>query len=271
MDIVFFGIVWIIITILGEWGLQRIKAHTMYFLITNQSNIALHAFNFLLTLLLPIFLFVIWSLVFTMIRFHAKSSEAKPSPVQKTKNTGFTAIWITGSLVINLLFWLHPTSADLEQMFAAQLPSANRHDLVVDVTARQWEWIFSYPQYHLTQTVNKLGQDELVLPVHKKVEFVLRSYDPFHTYDIEAGVIHSFWVPAFGFKEDVIPGETRYEYMVVNRTASYQTNPEVRVQCAEVCGPGHPWMEAPIKIVTAGQFQAWVARQKTMEAAASGS
>lgn len=271
MDMVVFGVVWIVISILGEWGLHRIVPNTMYYLLSNQGVIALHAFNFLTTLMTPIFLFVIWYLVFSAIRFHAKDAEAKPSRVQSNKNAIFTGVWITGSIVVNLLFWLHPTAADLEQMFTAQLPSANKRDLVVDVTARQWEWIFSYPQYHLTQTVNALGQDEVVIPDHTKVEFVLRSYDPFHSYDIEAGVIHSFWVPAFGIKEDVIPGETRYEYIVAHHTASYRTNPEVRVQCAEVCGPGHPWMEAPMKIVTAGQFKSWVAQQQKLQAAAGGS
>ncbi len=268
MDLVVFGIVWIIITAVAEWLMHHYVGHnSMYFLLSNQGNITLHAFNFLTTMLIPVFLFVIWFLVFSAIRFHANSPEAKQSRHQFTKNGLFTGVWITASIAVNLLFWLHPTAADLEQMFASQLPSAQRNDLVVDVTARQWEWIFSYPQYHLTQTVNAAGQDELVIPAHKKVQFVLRSYDPFHTYDVEAGVIHSFWVPAFGIKEDVIPGETRYEYIVANRTASYQTNPEVRVQCAEVCGPGHPWMEAPIRIVTASQFHAWVAKQQKMEAA----
>lgn len=271
MDLIFFGVVWIIVSILAEWGIHRIAGNSMYFLLTNQGNIALHAFNFLTTMLAPVFLFVIWYLIFTAIRFHADSPEAKPSRRQPTKNGLFTGIWIIGSIVLNVLFWLHPTSADLEQMFAAQLPSRNHSDLVVDVTARQWEWMFSYPQYHLKQTVNTAPQprDELVIPVHRKIKFVLRSYDPFHTYDVEAGVIHSFWIPAFGIKEDVIPGETRYEYIVANRTASYQTNPEVRVQCAEVCGPGHPWMEAPIKIVTAKQFKAWIAKQQKLQAASS--
>ncbi|NMP21602.1 cytochrome c oxidase subunit II [Sulfobacillus harzensis] len=265
MDIVIFGVVWIIISALGEWFLHRIGSSQMYFLLTNQGNIALHAFNFLTTMLAPVFLLVIWWLVWTAFRYHADSPEPKQSRIQVTKNGLFTTIWILGSIVLNLLFWLHPTAADLEQMFATQLPSHQKNDLIVDVTARQWEWIFSYPQYHLSQTVNANGQDELVIPAHKKIEFVLRSYDPFHTYDVEAGVIHSFWVPAFGIKEDVIPGETRYEYIVANRTATYQTNPEVRVQCAEVCGPGHPWMESPLKIVTASQFKAWIAKQQKLQ------
>lgn len=266
MDMLIFGIVWIAISVLAEWGVHRVAAHTMYFLLSNQGIITLHAFNFLITVLTPIFLFVIWYLVFSAVRFHAKGPDAKPSRLQSYDNTLFTGIWITASIVVNLLFWLHPTSADLEEMFAMQAPSMNRHALVVNVTARQWEWMFSYPKYHLRQTVNKKGQDELVIPTHRRIAFVLRSYDPFHTYDIEAGVIHSFWVPAFGIKEDIIPGETRYEYIIANRTASYSTNPEVRVQCAEVCGPGHPWMEAPMKIVSASQFKAWVKHQQKLQA-----
>lgn len=266
MDIVFFGIVWVILSAVAEWALYLTRHNSMYFLITDQGKIALDAFNFLTTMITPVFLFVIWFLIYTMIRFRAKTKEAKPAKVQSTTNPIFTGIWIIGSIVLNVLFWLHPTAADLEQMFAMQAPQNNRGDLVVDVTARQWEWMFSYPQYGLTQTVNARGQDELVIPVHKRVKFVLRSYDPFHTYDIAAGVIHSFWIPAFGFKEDVIPGETRYEYMTVNRTASYRTNPEVRVQCAEVCGPGHPWMEAPVSIVTHSAFKSWVAKQKALQA-----
>ncbi|MCY0880185.1 MAG: cytochrome c oxidase subunit II [Firmicutes bacterium] len=167
-----------------------------------------------------------------------------------------------GTIAANLLLWLHPTVFDMQKIFAAQLPANNRHDLVIDVTARQWEWIFSYPQYHLRQTVNAAGLDELVIPVRRPVDFRLRSADPFHPYDIEADVIHSFWIPAFGIKEDVIPGETRNEYVMATQTASYRTNPEVRVQCAEVCGPGHPWMEAPVRIVTARQFRAWIHRQQ---------
>jgi cytochrome c oxidase subunit 2 len=269
VDLVIFGVVWIIISVLAEWGIHRIAANSMYYLMSSQGMIALHAFNFLTTVLTPIFLFVVWYVVFSAIRFHAKDAAVRPSRAQARKNAWFTGAWITGSIVVNVLFWLHPTSADLEEMFAAQLPSATKHDLVIDVTARQWEWIFSYPQYHLTQTVNSRGQDEVVIPENRKVAFRLRSYDPFHTYDIEAGVIHEFWVPAFGIKEDVIPGETRYEYIVAKHTASYHTNPEVRVQCGEVCGPGHPWMEAPMKVVTASQFKTWIHKQQKLQAASA--
>ncbi|PSR24236.1 MAG: cytochrome C oxidase subunit II, partial [Sulfobacillus benefaciens] len=41
-------------------------------------------------------------------------------------------------------------------------------------------------------------------------------------------------------------------------------NPMVRVQCAEVCGPGHPWMEAPLKVVSHAQFASWIKHQQAL-------
>ncbi|MDA8193949.1 MAG: cytochrome c oxidase subunit II [Thermaerobacter sp.] len=261
-EIVIFGLVWIALSLAADLGLSQIKSHTMYFIISRQGHLAEDAFNFLAAFLIPVAIFVALFLVYTLIRFRASNGDAVRSRQQTVQNKLFVTVWVALSFALNILFWLHPTAADLETMFRRDFLANNRHDLVVDVTARQWEWIFSLPQYHITQAVNRQGLDALTLPVGRRVEFVLRSYDPFHSYDVQAAVIHSFWVPAFGIKEDVVPGETRYEFVTPTRTASYATNPMVRVQCAEVCGPGHAWMEAPLSVVSGPAFDAWVKREQ---------
>lgn len=263
--LIIFAILWIALSILGEILLARIKPHTMYHIASTQGFMAHNAFNFLATFLLPIYLFVVLLLFYVLFGFHAPNGKAEQSASQSTRNPLFTGIWVTTSIVVNILFWLHPTAADLEQMFAKEQASANHHDIVVNVTARQWEWIFSYPQYGIKQAVNKSGQDELVLPVGRRVKFALRSYDPFHTYDIYAGVIHDFWIPAFGIKEAIIPGMTRYEYTRPTQIMNFHTTPMARVQCAEVCGPGHPWMEAPMKVVSKATFHTWVKKQLKLQ------
>lgn len=187
------------------------------------------------------------------------------------RNRAFIFTWVGLSFALNIMFWLHPTSVDLEAMFTNWRKEKAQHPLIVNVTARQWEWMFNYPQYHVTQAVNAQGLDEMELPVNRPVEFFLRSYDPFHTYDVYAGVIHSFWIPAFGIKEDVIPGETRTEFLIPEHVANYHTSPLVRVQCAEVCGPGHPYMESPVSVVTAAQFAKWIKYEQKLQAAAGGS
>jgi len=265
MEALVFGAIWIIVVILAEIGFDQIKAHSFYFIVTRQGMETQGAFNFLSQFLLAVFLFVVLFLIYTVIRFRAPDLEPVKSRYHPVFNKGFIAFWVGLSFLVNIMFWLHPTASDLEVMFSRDFPQKNRHDLVVDVTARQWEWIFSLPQYGIKQAVNAEGLDTLELPVGRRVEFRLRSYDPFHAYDVEAGVIHGFWVPAFGIKEDVIPGETRYEYVTPTRIASYQTNPMVRVQCSEVCGPGHPWMEAPLAIVSPKAFQQWVKYEQKLQ------
>ncbi|PSR30509.1 MAG: cytochrome C oxidase subunit II [Sulfobacillus benefaciens] len=261
-----FAVIWAIVTAIAEIVFRRIKDHSMYYTISSQGHIALSAFNFLSSWLIPIFTFMAVMVIFALVRFRAPDNTPRPSPVQTLRNKWYILLWVGVSFALNIMFWLHPTAVDLETMFANWKQQQNQHPLIVNVTARQWEWIFSYPQYGITQAVNAQGLDELELPVGRPVEFFLRSKDPFHSYDIYADVIHSFWIPAFGIKEDVIPGETRTEFLVPDHVANYETSPLVRVQCAEVCGPGHPYMEAPLSIVTAKQFSQWIAHQKSLQA-----
>ena len=270
MESIIFGIVWIVASAVVEWAARIVINHNpLYYTASNIGLMVEHAFDFILVVLIPIFVFVGLGFIWTMVRFRVKKGEKPDLPKHWVRsNRWFVGIWIIGSILVNFMFVLHPTTSATEHFFALEQPSApqNRHAIVVDVTARQWEWIFSYPQYGLTQTLNANGQDVLELPVNRAVKLVLRSYDPFHTYDQYADVIHSFWVPSWGIKEDVIPGESRILYITPTKITSFSQNPMSRVQCAEVCGPGHPWMEAPLNVVSSSSFNRWISQQKAMQA-----
>lgn len=264
-----FGVLWVVISLLGEYGVtawinSAPDGSGPYFgTASNLGVVGVHAFDFLVWVAVPIFVFVVLMMVYAMIKFRVKKGEKViDARWQKRNNPAFVASWILISILLNVLIWLHPNASGLQEVFAAQKPSNNPNALVVDVTARQWEWIFSYPQYHITQALNANGEDVLYLPVDRPVKFILRSYDPFHTYDYQIDVIHSFWIPAFGIKYDVIPGETRVIYLTPTKLTSTQQDPLARVQCAEVCGPGHPYMEANVHVVTASQFAQWVKGQQ---------
>ncbi|WP_242968334.1 cytochrome c oxidase subunit II [Sulfobacillus sp. hq2] len=269
VDVLGFGIVWVVLSILGEMGV-RVIIHNdpMYYTASNIGLMVESAMDFLIVVLVPIFIFVGLTLVWSMIRFTVKRGETPTLPEKFARsNKWFVGSWVIGSIGINLLFFLHPTASATEQFFAMENPqaAANKQAIIVDVTARQWEWIFSYPQYGLTQTLDANGQDQLELPVGRSVKFVLRSYDPYHTYDQYVDVIHSFWVPSWGIKEDVIPGEARSIYITPTKITSFAQNPMSRVQCAEVCGPGHPWMEAPLNVVSSSQFAKWIQYEKKLQ------
>jgi cytochrome c oxidase subunit 2 len=268
-DYISFGISWIILSVLGEIGAHAWGKHFYFYVASAQGAEGQRAAAFILMTATPVFIFVVLMLIFFMIRFRRGKDDLASSKVQVKNNKAFISIWFGISLVVNLFLFIHPTAsaaqATFQEELKAQSATGNNAPLIIDVTARQWEWFFSYPEYGITQSVDANGNDILVLPVNRPVEFVLRSYEPNHTYNPQADVIHSFWIPSFGLKTDVIPGLTRYEFVTPTKITSTTANPMSRVQCAEVCGPGHPWMEADMKVLSATDFATWVQQEKKLQ------
>jgi len=118
-------------------------------------------------------------------------------------------------------------------------PASNA--LIVNVTGEQWLWNYSYPQYGNAQST------VLELPVNRPVIFQIHSVD----------VQHSFWIPAFGIKQDAVPGEQTSTSTTPNKIGTYV------VRCAELCGLYHPYMETPVYVVSQFDFNTWVAAQPT--------
>jgi len=118
--------------------------------------------------------------------------------------------------------------------------------MVVNVTAQQFAWSFEYPDYGITTK-------ELYLPVDKQVLLSMTSRD----------VIHSFWVPEFRVKQDVVPG----------RFTEYRITPtlegDYKVRCSELCGASHAYMLAPIAVVSEDSFMSWVGDRQAEALAAA--
>jgi len=133
---------------------------------------------------------------------------------------------------------------------AQNLAETRRSDpdaMVVQVTAFQWGWKFDYPDYGISS-------NELHLPVNKQVLLKMSSRD----------VIHSFWVPEFRVKQDVVPG----------RTTELRITPTLigdtyKVRCAEICGTSHAFMRSPVIVVEEAGFASWVSDQQALAAEAA--
>jgi cytochrome c oxidase subunit 2 len=114
------------------------------------------------------------------------------------------------------------------------------------VKAQQWVWTFEYPEYGI---ISK----ELHLPVDKQVVLKMQSAD----------VIHSFWVPEFRVKQDVVPG----------RVTEYRITPtligDYKVRCAEMCGSSHAYMESPVIVDSQADYTAWITAQSAIAAEAA--
>jgi cytochrome c oxidase subunit 2 len=111
--------------------------------------------------------------------------------------------------------------------------------LQVGVTAQQFAWKFEYPEQGVTST-------ELHVPVDRQVEFSMEALD----------VIHSFWVPEWRMKKDVVPGLTTHITATPDREGSYS------LICTELCGIGHSTMRAPVVVETQEEFDAWIGKQE---------
>jgi cytochrome c oxidase subunit 2 len=123
-------------------------------------------------------------------------------------------------------------------------------DLVVDVTAFQWQWEFRYPDTGVA-VVGGPGDElpELVLPADRTVRFELQSLD----------VIHSFWITAFRFKHDIIPGSpSSFTVNIEADAAGHYPNAGV---CAEYCGLDHAYMNFEVRVLEPAEFDAWVVEQ----------
>lgn len=115
-------------------------------------------------------------------------------------------------------------------------------DVTVDVLGFQWSWEFHYPDEGFTVTGGPDEQPELVLPVDRVVQLRLDADD----------VAHSFWVPDFLSKRDLIPGFTNEIQITPTETGTYVG------RCAEYCGLDHWQMLYTVRVVSQDEYDAWV-------------
>lgn len=127
----------------------------------------------------------------------------------------------------------------LARVDAAPAPGISQ--LNVDVTGEQWQFNFTYPQYHNAQS------EILEVPVGRPIYFTITSLD----------VVHSFSVNELGFKEDAVPGVFTHIRVTPDKVGTYT------IRCYELCGLYHTYMEGLMKVVSASDFTTWVNSLKT--------
>lgn len=118
--------------------------------------------------------------------------------------------------------------------------SPNEGEMTVKVQAQQWAWSFQYPEQEDVQSA------QLVLPVNQPVVLEMESAD----------VIHSFWVPEFRVKKDLVPGQ-----MTTLRVTPTEEG-EYKLRCAEICGAEHAQMLADVRVVGEDEFAQFIEESK---------
>ncbi len=144
-------------------------------------------------------------------------------------HTGLEIAWTA------IPFLLVTAIAIVSAIVLAKDDAAGANPLKVNVVAQQFKWSFYYPQ-----SGNK-ESDELVLPVNRSVVLTMTSKD----------VVHSFWVPEFSQKQDLVPGIHPTLHITPDRIGTYP------VICTELCGLGHALMRSRARVVSAADFATW--------------
>ena len=189
-------------------------------------------FWFVTVICVAIFAVVAAVIAYSVWKFRAAPDDESDGPPIHG-HTGLEITWtaIPTALVISI--------AIVSAIVLAKNGNAGSDPLRVDVTAQQFAWSFSYPGHA------NLTSGDLRLPVGRKVELRLKSLD----------VIHSFWVPEFGQKQDTVPGLTTKLVITPDRVGTYP------VICTELCGLGHAVMRTSAIVMSSSAFDAWLNKQ----------
>ena len=205
---------------------------------------------------------IVFGVMFWSIFHHRKSKGHKPANFHES--TTVEVIWTAIPLLILIVMAIPAT----EGVFA--MYDTEDSEVDIQVTGYQWKWRYQYmgedveffsnlstPKEQILNQQSKgehylLEVDEpVVVPVNKKIRFLLTSND----------VIHAWWVPELAVKKDAIPG-------FINETWTYITEPGVyRGQCAELCGKDHGFMPIVVKAVEESEYLDWLNQKKQLRLA----
>jgi cytochrome c oxidase subunit 2 len=217
------------------------------FAVTEQAVTIERVWNLFLGLGVAVLGLVAGLMLWVIVRYRRRSGVLPP---QKHYNLRMEITYIVVPLAIVLvLFGI--TVVSLDEIGGADADAEEGADLVVEVVAFQWQWQFHYPQHGVTVTGGPSENPELVLPASSAIRFDLTALD----------VIHSFWIPAFRFKRDMIPGSPGSFRVDVADVAGYYPNSGV---CAEFCGLDHASMRFSVRILAREEFDAWITQQASI-------
>ncbi|AKJ69243.2 cytochrome C oxidase [Pandoraea thiooxydans] len=207
----------------------------------------------------------VFGVMFYSVIMHRKSKGHQAANFHES--TTVEVIWTVVPFIIVILMALPATKA------VVAMKDTSNSDLTVKVTGYQWKWGYDYingegqgisflstistpreqidGQQPKSNTYLQQVDNPLVVPVNKKIRIITTSND----------VIHSWYVPAFGVKQDAIPGFVRDTWFKADKVGVY------RGFCTELCGKEHAFMPVVVKVVSQADYTKWVDAEKQKMAA----
>ncbi|MEG3192993.1 cytochrome c oxidase subunit II [Lysobacter sp. D1-1-M9] len=230
--------------------------------VTHLSQNAYEAHMLALWICIAIGVLVFGAMAVAMFKF--RKSKGAVADRDFTHSTKLEILW-TVVPVILLVLMAFPATSKLIEMY-----DTREAEMTVKVTGYQWMWTYEYlgEDVRITSRMDRESDrirqsgirpteadhayylldvdNPLVLPIDTKIRFVITADD----------VIHAWWVPALGWKQDAIPGIVNEAWTDIREPGIY------RGQCAELCGKDHAFMPIVVRAVPRDEFQQWLAAQQ---------
>jgi cytochrome c oxidase subunit 2 len=181
-----------------------------------------------------LFALIVGFMLYSVVVFRRKDGDESDAP-HIEGNNALEVTWTVVPLVTVL------GVAVLGANTLAKVTAIDPQAMEVKVTGQQWSWRFEYPDTGVVSEV-------LILPQGQQALLVMESVD----------VLHSFWVPEFRVKQDLMPGSTTEVRITPTELGNYT------VRCAEVCGLQHTYMLADVRVVPKAEFETWLAAEATV-------
>ena len=234
--------------------------------VTHLSQNAYEAHMQALWICVAIGVLVFSAMAFSMFKF--RKSRGAVADTEFTHSTKLEIVWSVVPVVLLVLMAAPATSKLIESY------DTRKAEMTVKVTGYQWMWKYEYLGEGVeftsrldraSDTMRQSGaqptlaadpnylldvDNVLVLPVDTKIRFVITADD----------VIHAWWVPALGWKQDAIPGIVNEAWTDIREPGIY------RGQCAELCGKDHGFMPIVVRAVPKAEYRQWLASQKAATA-----
>jgi cytochrome c oxidase subunit 2 len=214
-------------------------------IVTEQGRAAADLYLPVFIISVIIFVLVEGLLLFVSLRFR-RSKHDEALPPQTHGNNRLELLWTFIPALLVTGIFIASTSVLLKVEAVSDEPS-----VTVDVTGFQWQWTFDYKAQGLSYTGAGDQGPEMVVPVHEPVLIRLQAQD----------VIHSFYVPQFFRKLDVVPGRINQFEVNITEEGTFGG------QCAEFCGLAHDAMYFTVRAVDRATFDQWVADEQEKAAA----
>jgi cytochrome c oxidase subunit 2 len=207
--------------------------------------------NFILVIITAICALVTLLILWVIVRYNRR---ANPVAARFTHNSAIEVTWTLVPIVILLAIGAFSLPVLFKQL---EIPDA---DVTVKITGNQWYWTYEYPDHDFDFDSFLLAREDLAAYGYKPDEYLLAT-DTAMVVPVGknvvvqvtgSDVIHSWTVPAFGLKQDGVPGRLAELWFNADREGVYFG------QCSELCGKDHAYMPITVKVVSEQQYEAWL-------------